>query len=120
MAVMIALSVALLPMAGSVASVVNSASQSSAAGTKGMAMDEAMASDMAGAMDECCPDRAKPCDQPSGHCTMACCCAAPLNLASTIAYRLDIPPFAGQLLPIPVDQTVALHSGRPPFRPPRV
>jgi hypothetical protein len=120
MALVIALSVAMLPAAGLAASVVKSTSQAtSGAMTKHMAMR----SDMPGAMDECCPDhvKGKPCNQPSDQCPLACCCAGqPLSLASTAILRFDVPMIAGSPLPIPVDQVVSLHSGSPPFRPPRV
>jgi hypothetical protein len=115
MALVIALSVALLPTAGSAMSVISSASQDAS-------RDLTIASDMSGVMDECCPDHAKdkPCDQPNDHCPMAFCGAQLLNLALTDAFRFNSPTAAGDPLPIPVDQVVALHSGSPPFRPPRV
>jgi hypothetical protein len=119
MALVIALSVAMLPAAGLAASVVKSTSQAT---SEAMTKHMAMSSHMPGAMDECCPDhvKGKPCNQPSDQCPMACCAGQPMSLASTAIFRLDVPVIAGNPLPIPVDQVVSLHSGSPPFRPPRV
>ena len=119
MALVIGLSVALLPTAGSAVSIIGSASQEA---SEAMSKDTTMASDMSGAMDECCPDLAKDntCDQPGDHCPMAFCGAQLLNLALTDVFRFNSPAAAGHLLPIPADQVVTLHSGSPPFRPPRV
>jgi hypothetical protein len=118
MALVIALSVAMLPAAGAAASVIKSVPQAS---TSAMADDMAMTSDMSGVMD-CCPDFAKsrPCDHPSGQCPMAFCAVQLVNLAFAAAFGFDLPLVAGTPLPIPTDQVVALHSSSPPFRPPRV
>ncbi|WP_024506462.1 hypothetical protein [Bradyrhizobium sp. ARR65] len=125
-AAMIALSVAMLPVAGFAAPIVNPtqdvADQMSGAAD---AMEMAMVTDMSGtmgAMDECCPDhmKAKPCDQPAHQCPVACCTAPLTGLANAAITLLDVPMVAGRPLPIPVDQVVALHSGSPPFRPPRI
>jgi hypothetical protein len=118
MALVIALSVALLPTAGSAVSIVGSSQDAHRAVSK----DMSMASDMSGAMDECCPDQAKdkPCDQSSNHCPMVCCAGQLLNLAVFDVFRFNSPTAAGNPLPIPVDQVVAVNSGSPPFRPPRV
>jgi hypothetical protein len=119
MALVIALSVAMLPTAGSAVSIVNPASQD-ASDAMSVSKDMIMASDMSGAMDECCPDHAKPCDQPTHQCPLACCMVQPISLAGVAAFHLNSPIVAGNPLPIPVDQVVALHSGSPPFRPPRI
>lgn len=118
MALVIALSVAMLPAAGSAASVFKSTSQ---AVTEAMADDMAMASDMSGAMD-CCPDnvKTKPCDHPSGQCPMALCAVQFVNLAFVAGFRFEFPLVEGNPLPILVDQVVTLHGSSPPFRPPRV
>lgn len=122
LALLITLSVAMLPVAGSAAFIARS----------GAAPDEIAAqshpmSEMAEAMD-CCPDQAslhdmQPCDQAKvkGHCdSMACCAAQSVSLANAIVFRLNLPTLLGSALPVPVDQVVSLHSGSPLFRPPRV
>lgn len=118
MAVVIALSVAMLPAAGAAVSIVKSSPQ---AATEMMAEDMTMSSDMPSAMD-CCPDSAKDkrCDHPNGQCPMAFCAAQSINLALATAFRFDFPLVAGNPLPIPVDQVVTLRGSSPPFRPPRV
>jgi hypothetical protein len=119
MAMVIALSVAMLPAAGAALPIVKSAPQAAA---EAMAKDMGMASDMFGAMDECCPDHAKagPCDQPSDQCPPAFCSIQTVNLAFAAAFRFDFPMIASDPLPIPTDQVVTLHDSSPPFRPPRV
>jgi hypothetical protein len=116
MALAIALSVAMLPAAGSAMFIATPQ-----AAAEAMADDMAMVSDMSGAM-ECRPYHAtpKPCDHPSGQCPMAFCAAQPVNLAFAAAYGFDLPMVAGTPLPIPTDQVVALHGSSLPFRPPRV
>ncbi len=121
MALMIALSVAMLPAAVRATPVVQSTPQAT---TEATAKDTVMASDMSGAMDECCPHHAKakpkPCDQPNGQCPMAFCAIQAVSLAVAAAFHFDSPMGAGHPLPIPEDQVLALHSSSPPFRPPRV
>lgn len=116
MALLIALSVALLPTAGSTMPVVGSTAQAD------VAHDMVMPSDMQGAMHDCCPDHAKtkPGKQHGDQCPMAFCCAAFVSIASPAGFHFDFPILAGNLLLPPADQVVALHSGSPPFRPPRV
>ena len=117
MALVIALSVAMLPAAGSAVPIVKSASQDVSE-----SKDMTMASDMSGAMDECRPDHAKaePCDRSSERCPTASCAGQPVTIASASVVRFDLPFVTGQSLPIPVDQVVVLRSGSPPFRPPRI
>jgi hypothetical protein len=119
LALMIALSVALLPQAGSAALIVKSGPHV-ASGT--MAKSMAMDTDASDVMDECCPDhgKSKPCDQPTDRCPMVFCAVQPVNLAATDPFRFDFPMTVATLLPLPADQVVALHAGSPPFRPPRV
>ncbi len=118
MALVIALSVAMLPAAGAAVSIVKSSPQ---VATEMMAEDMTMSSDMPSAMD-CCPDSAKDkrCDHPNGQCPMAFCAVQSINLALATAFRFDFPLVAGNPLPIPVDQVVTLRGSSPPFRPPRV
>jgi len=123
MALLIALSVALLPTVGSAASMVHAAAQGTSEGTSmAMSADMAMPSDMSNAMDDCCPDnaKAKPGDHTRHQCPMACCVGPLTNLADAAAFRLNSPLAAGHRLPLPEDQVVSLRSGSPPFRPPRV
>ncbi len=117
MALVIALSVAMLPAAGAAASIVKSSPQAT---TEMMAEDMAMSSDRPAVMD-CCPDPAKDkrCDHPNCQCPMTFCAAQSVNLAFASAFRFDFPLVPGDPLPIPVDQVLTLHGSSPPFRPPR-
>jgi hypothetical protein len=120
LALVIAVSVAMLPTVGSATAVIGSTAQ---AASDVASTEMVMTSEMSAAMDDCCPSQAKkalPCDQSSGQCPMAFCAAQLLSMASTAIFHFDFPILAGNPLPIPVDQVVALHSGSPPFRPPRV
>lgn len=112
MALTIALSVAAPPTAGSASSIVNSAA---------MIMSAATDTEMSAAMDGCCPDQTKPCDQSSDQCqSMASCALHSINLADVAASRLKYPPVPESMVSVLTDQAVPLHGGTPPFRPPRV
>lgn len=119
MALVIAVSVAMLPIGRVAASIMMPAGQAVLG-----AVPEAMAatSQMPDAADGCCADQAKssPCDQPSGHCPTAFCTPSSGSIANAAAFRFDFPIAAAMLLPIPTDQTVSRRIGSPPFRPPRV
>ena len=111
-AIVIALSVAVLPTGGSVAL---------GAGLMTKGEEISMGPEMS-AMDENCPDHAKAnrCDRPSVQCRAACCVSSPASIAQAAYFRLNPPIVAEELLPLPVDQVVCLQSSSPPYRPPRV
>ncbi len=114
LAFVIAWSVAMLPAAGS--AIVGVKSTDTA-----MSADLAMSAEMHAAMDDCCPDRAKPCDQGSDGCqAMACCAVQAVGIASVAASQFEYPLVAGNPFPMLMDQAGPSHSGSPPFRPPRV
>jgi len=114
MAFVIALSVATLPVAGSASVVVKPTELTPSA----QMMADA---EMSAAMDDCCPDHAKPCDQSSDQCqSMASCALQFVSLADVAVSSLRYPPVSGNPLPALTDQAVPLHGGSPPFRPPRV
>jgi hypothetical protein len=119
LAVVIGLSVAMLPAAGFAAPVINSAAQGP---SEAEPAKMTTSSEMPAAMHDCCPDKTEgqPCDPSNDHCPMAFCAAQPVSIASAAVFQLDFPIPVANLLPIPVDQVVSLHSGSPPFRPPRV
>jgi len=119
MALVIALSVAMLPIGRVAASIIMPAGQA----VFGAVPDPmATTSQMPDGMNDCCADQTKsnPCDQPSGQCPTAFCASSPGSIACAGVFRFDFPIAAAMLLPIPMDQTVDRHSGSPPFRPPRV
>ena len=117
LALVIVLSVAILPVAVSAAPAVSLAAQDPTEAAQPM-----MTSSEIPAMHDCCPDEAdgQPCNHFTDQCPMAFCAAPPLSIAAPPVFQLDYPAVSANLLPIPVDQVVSLHSGSPPFRPPRV
>lgn len=113
-AFVIALSVAMLPVAGS-ASIVAKPTEMAAS------VEKAAGAEMSAAMDDCCPDHAKACDQQGDQCqSMAVCTLQLVSLANVAVSGLKYPALPEISLPILSDQVVPLHSGSPPFRPPRV
>lgn len=114
LALVISLSLATLPARGSAMSVIESATQDpvEVASAK-LAMPDEMSSVMECSLDD---TKARLCDQ----CPLAVCAAQFINIACFASFSFDFLVMAGSPLPIPVDQVVTLHSGSPPFRPPRV
>jgi hypothetical protein len=111
MAFIVALSVAMLPVAGTAAIAVNTAEMTMPAA--------AQSADVPMAMD-CCPDPAEPCDQ-GGKCqSMASCTQPSLGIANISVSGLTYSLVAGSPLPVLVDSAAPLRAGSPPFRPPRV
>jgi len=115
----IVLSVAVLPAAGFATPVIGSAVQDPSEPEPAKMITS---SETPAAMHDCCPDQAngQPCDQSNDQCPMVFCAAAPMSIASPSVFQFDFPLLSANLLPIPEDQVVSLHSGSPPFRPPRV
>jgi hypothetical protein len=126
LALVIVLSVAMLPMAVSAAPMISPTSQAEpevVSANVAAPAEMAAAMQMSAIMDDCCPDRSNKntsSDQPSDHCPPACCAVSAVSIADAAVFQFDFPILAANPLPIPVDQVVALHSGSPPFRPPRV
>ena len=105
LALLIALSVALLPVAGSA----------------GLASKSADMIEMSAMEDmDCCPHKANPCDRMGGCASMAACALHCFTFAVSSAPL----PFVGLTLadnmPVLQDDNVPSQSGSPPFRPPRV
>jgi hypothetical protein len=109
MGVVLALSVAMLPVAGSMAAGANA---------KPAAMAGSLA--MSAAMDDCCPENANPCDQSGDHCQSTVCCAHQSFGISGVVSPFSYPPVSSNPLPALADHAAPLHAGSPPFRPPRV
>jgi hypothetical protein len=108
MAFVVALSVAMLPVAASMAASANTAAM-------------AASGDVSTAMDDCCPDHMNPCDQSSDQCqSMACCAGQSFSISNVTVSPFAFPLMSGDLLPKLTDHAVPLHLGSPPFRPPRV
>jgi hypothetical protein len=107
-ALLIGISVALLPVAG-------------AAAFKLKNSDTEM-SDMAasGAMDDCCPPEANPCKGTDGCALMAGCSLSSFGISSVSAATIVYPPLLAGILPQLASDSLESLPGSPPFRPPRV
>jgi hypothetical protein len=104
LAVVVAVSVAMLPVAGG--ATLNTKSSE-------MSVSEPM--------HDCCPDHDKPCDRTIDDCTsMAACALKCCNFTGSFFSELVLPPIPASTVPVLVTGAVHSQSGSPPFRPPRV
>lgn len=104
LAVLIALSVAMLPVAGNAAT--------------GMTSAEVSVSEP---MDDCCPHSANPCEKAIDDCcSMAECMLTCVSFADSSFVGLLLSLIPATPTPSLVSQVVRPQAGSPPFRPPRV
>jgi hypothetical protein len=107
LALVIALSVAMLPTAGGAASK-----------SKAQEATEISASEP---MHDCCPPDANPCDKAAGDCaSMALCALKYLSLSATSSSVLIFPPVLAIIAPPFASNPFHSQTASPPFRPPRV
>ncbi len=131
MALLVALSVAALPLAGAAALGLKPAETASSAGT-GAGMQTTMsdgsgvmhahmhmADSEAAAMDECCPDQAGHGDQSKSHCQSMVACAQCFVMSDVAVSDYRHPTLRKALPPVYAEQAAPLDGGAPPFRPPR-
>ena len=106
LALLITLSVALLP----------------AAGGAGLASKSADTIEMSAMEDmDCCPHKANPCDRMGGCTSMATCALHCFTFAVSSAPLPFVDPLTlADNMPVLQDDDVPSQSGIPPFRPPRV
>jgi hypothetical protein len=105
-ALLIALSVAVLPAAGGVAAVVKSTEMADVA-----AMDD---------MD-CCPHKANPCDTAADRAAcMAMCALNCFSFGGATVSTIIFPLHRARLTPAVATNPFNSRTGSPPFRPPRV
>lgn len=110
-----ALSLAVLPTAGPAPAAAKSTEQ--AAVTAG----SPASTEISEAMDDCCPDHAKPCDQGGDQCRSMASCAHPSFGVSSVDFSPIVHLLlSGNRLFAVADPIVPSHAGYPPFRPPRV
>jgi hypothetical protein len=105
LALLIALSVAVLPAAGAGAAVV-----------------PAQTGDMAATADmpDCCPSKANPCDQSTGDCgSMAACALKCFGFSNVSLSIVAFPVVAASLSTWAEDHSFRSRPGSAPFRPPR-
>lgn len=107
LALLIALSVAMLP----------------AAGGAGMKSKSPERSDMSSLEDmlDCCPHKANPCDQTVDDCrAMASCALKCFSFAGTSSSIIAFPSAFATMTASFAGNSFSSHRGSPPFRPPRV
>ncbi|WP_316177664.1 hypothetical protein [Bradyrhizobium sp. SZCCHNRI1009] len=118
----IALSVAMLPI-GASAMLPIGASAAAMASSDEMQTSMQMDDGSGMSMDECCPDDMKGTGSPSHtyKCGMGFCCAGgTVALGDVRAVAFAPLAASATTIAIPADQVASLHSGSPPFRPPRI
>lgn len=116
-ALVMALSMATLPIAGAAVSVTGGIDQ--------VASEATMVGHSSGTVvssHDCCADdaEANPSDQPCDQCPIAFCAHYSVSIASAVNLSVVSPIVTGSRLPIPLDQVASLRSASPFFRPPRV
>ncbi len=105
LALLITLSVALLPVASGA----------------GLASKPADTIEMSAMEDmDCCPHKANPCDRMDGCASMAACALHCVTFAANSAPLLFVGLTLADNMPVLRDDNVPSQSGSPPFRPPRV
>jgi hypothetical protein len=122
LALLVSLSVAILPAAGGAVALTLSASDTAVPQAIGVDAPEQASDPMAMAepMDDCCDHGTMPCDQ-GKNCASALMCAMHCFNFTTVegSEILFLPTVAAKVLP-PADFAVPSRTGAPPFRPPRV
>src|SRR5580704_9647267 len=122
LALLVSLSVAILPAAGGAVALTLSTSDMAAPQAISVDAPEQASDPMAMAepMDDCCDHGTMPCDQ-GKNCASALMCAMHCFNFTTVAGSeiVFLPTVAAKVLP-PADFAVPSRTGAPPFRPPRV
>lgn len=115
-AVFIAASVAMLPVAGG-ALAANSKDMSIS--SMGMTHSNDMSISMG--MSDCCPHDSAPCYKTNSDCaSMAACAGAVLSFCEPIFAHYVFPLVLADVLSAPDSRTLRSYMSSPPFRPPRV
>ena len=113
LAVVVAFSVAMLPIAGRAEQSVKST---------GM-MDMSVLGEMSAAqhMPDCCPPEAAPCDKANGdRVSMAACASTCCSFLAPASSALVVPSVPVETMPLLASHVFPSQSNSPPFRPPRV
>ncbi len=113
LALLVALSVAMLPAAAGAGVSSKSPHRADMSMTKDMSMTEAM--------PDCCPHMANPCDRAMDDCgTMAGCVLKSFSFAGTSSSIIVFPAIFAKVI-APIERNpLSSQTGTPPFRPPRV
>jgi hypothetical protein len=104
LAIIIALSVAVLPAAGGI-------------GKSPKPADMSMMEDMT----DCCPHKANPCEKAMDDCAaMATCVLKCFSFAGTLSSIIIFPSASAKIATFFANNPFSSQTGSPPFRPPRV
>jgi hypothetical protein len=117
LALLLALSVAILPAAAG-AGVSPKSPETADMSSTDMSGTDMSATDMS-AMD-CCPHKTNPCDQADDCATMAACALKCFSFAGTPWSVIVFPSSFAKLAAPFADKSFPSQTGSPPFRPPRV
>jgi len=121
-ALLIAISVAMLPAAGGARVSAIPVDGHSASAMENMDAPSDPSADMS-AMEQmdCCPHKANPCDDGMGGCSsMATCALKCFSFSATSFSDVVFPSLLLNVIPSFVSIPFNLQTGTPPFRPPRV
>jgi hypothetical protein len=120
LALLIALSVAMLPAAAGAGSrSTPPADMSGDISTTDVLSSDMSATDMSAMEGDCCPHKANPCDKANDCATMAACALKCFSFAGTAWSAITFPAsFANLAIPFG-DGPPPSQMGSPPFRPPR-
>ncbi len=106
LALLIALSVAMLPAVGGAGAIAKSADMTAMAAMEDM---------------DCCPHKTNPCDKAMDDCaSMATCALKCFSFSATTLSDIVFPLRVASLSPLFGAQLFHSQTGSPPFRPPRV
>ena len=121
LALLVALSVAMLPAAAG-AGLRSSASEDMSATDmpSDMSATDMAAMDMSAMEGDCCPHKANPCDKADDCRTMATCVLKCFTFAGTAWSTITFPSSFAKLAVPCGGGPLPSHTGTPPFRPPRV
>jgi len=114
--VLIATSVATLPVAGWALGA--KSSDTSVSSVEMAHMDNMSAS---AEMSDCCPHEQAPCDKTNGNCTsMAACAGTLLSFSEPVFANFIFPVVLADVMPALASPALRSQTSSPPFRPPRV
>jgi hypothetical protein len=115
LSLLIALSVAMLPIAGAAALPATSMDMPSMSASQATSTSEDMAE-----MPDCCPHDSKALDKSTNDCGCAASCVVTsFGLSAPLSSVFHFPPILATLAPSPASQPFHSETGSPPFRPPR-
>jgi hypothetical protein len=116
LALLIAVSVAMVPAAAGARLAVKSSDMSGKAAMDTSATDMFAMEDM-----DCCPHKANPCDKAMGDCgSMAACAFKCFSFAPTSFLSIVFPSSSAKMPASIAIDSFSSQTGSPPFRPPRV